>query len=222
MPDEFAHLKIYGTEKPSDTVPVGNDDNTFEVMFNPGSYTVNNKINFDTQQAEGSDGSDPKFKNIAPETFSLEFVLDGTGVSAQKTTVIEQIKKFKKITLSINTSTHRPNYLIVQWGKFIRDCVMESANITYTLFSPNGQPLRAKIVASFVDRKESKLNSTTSMLSSPDMTHVVIVDKDKLLPLIVYKTYRDQKYYLQVARFNKLKNFRKLKPGSKIILPPLS
>jgi len=112
--------------------------------------------------------------------------------------------------------------LIVQWGKFIRDCVMESANITYTLFSPNGQPLRAKIVASFVDRKESKLNSTTSMLSSPDMTHVVIVDKDKLLPLIVYKTYRDQKYYLQVARFNKLKNFRKLKPGSKIILPPLS
>lgn len=222
MPELLTNLKIIGTEKPADSLSLS-VPMVFEVMFNPSSYTINNKINFDTQQAEGSDGSDPKFKNIAPEAFSIEFMLDGTGVSKINEPVLTQVAKFKKVTLSVNGSSHRPNYLIVQWGTFIRDCVMESANITYTLFSSEGIPLRAKIVASFIDRKESKLNSMASMLSSPDLTHIVEVQKDKWLPLITYKVYRDQKYYLQVARVNKLKNFRKkLEPGTKLFFPPLS
>lgn len=221
MPDILTNLKIIGTEKPVDSLSLS-IPSVFEVMFNPNSYTVNNKINFDTQQAEGSDGSDPKFKNVAPEAFSLEFMMDGTGVSKPKTTVLEQVAKFKKVTLSVNGNSHRPNYLIVQWGTFIRDCVMESANITYTLFSSEGIPLRAKITASFIDRKESKLNSIASMFSSPDLSHFLEVKEGEILPLIVYKTYNDQKYYLQVARINKLKNFRRLKAGTKLILPPLA
>jgi nucleoid-associated protein YgaU len=221
MPDLLTNLKIIGTEKPADSLSLS-IPSIFEVMFNPSSYTINNKINFDTQQAEGSDGSDPKFKNIAPEAFSLEFMLDGTGVAKTNLPVLEQVANFKKVTLSVNSSTHRPNYLIVQWGTFIRDCVMESANITYTLFSSEGIPLRAKITASFIDRKESKLNSMASMLSSPDLTHTVQIQQGDLLPLLTYKMYRDQKYYLQVARVNKLKNFRKLNPGTEINFPPLA
>jgi nucleoid-associated protein YgaU len=221
MPELLTNLKIIGTEKPADSLSLS-VPMVFEVMFNPNSYTINNKINFDTQQAEGSEGSDPKFKNIAPESFGLEFMLDGTGVSKAPIPILAQVALFKKVTLSVNSSTHRPNYLIVQWGSFIRDCVMESANITYTLFSSEGIPLRAKIAASFIDRKESKLNSMASMLSSPDLTHTVEIKEGDLLSLLTFKIYRDQKYYLQVARVNRLKNFRKLQPGSKIHFPPLS
>lgn len=221
MPEILTNLKIIGTEKPVDSLSLSVPA-MFEVMFNPASYTVNNKINFDTQQAEGSDGADPKFKNVAPESFSIEFMMDGTGVTKSKTTVLEQVAKFKKVTLSVNGKSHRPNYLMVQWGTFIRDCVMESANITYTLFSAEGIPLRAKITASFIDRKESALNSIASMFSSPDLTHYIEIKQGDLLPLIVYKNYGDQKYYLQVARANKLKNFRRLKPGTTLILPPLA
>src|SRR6266487_954514 len=131
MPDLLTNLKIIGTEKPIDSLSLS-IPSIFEVMFNPSTFTINNKINFDTQQAEGSDGSDPKFKNVSPESFAFEFILDGTGVSKSKIPVLLQVANFKKVTLSVNGSTHRPNYLIVQWGTFIRDCVMESANITYT------------------------------------------------------------------------------------------
>lgn len=215
------NLKIMGSVQPPETLPLSPDD-TFEVMFNPNTYTINNKINFDTQQAEGSDGSDPKFKSVAPESFSIEFVLDGTGVSKEKITVIEQVTKFKKVTLSVNGTSHRPNYLVVQWGKFIRDCVMESANITYTLFDSQGIPLRAKITAAFIDRKESKLNAAAMMISSPDLSHFIQTKEGDLLPLVVLKNLRDQKYYLQVARINKLKNFRKLMAGTKLIISPLA
>ena len=221
MPELLTNLKIIGTEKPADSLTL-QVPSVFEVMFNPNSYTINNKINFDTQQAEGSDGSDPKFKNVAPESFSLEFMMDGTGVSKSKSTVVEQVAKFKKVTLSVNGKSHRPNYLIVQWGVFIRDCVMESANITYTLFSSEGVPLRAKIAASFIDRKESKLNSIASMFSSPDLTHFIEVIEGDILPLLVFRNLGDSKYYLQTARINRLKNFRHLTAGKKIIIPPLA
>ncbi len=221
MPDILTNLKIIGITQP-DGAPVPTGGSFFEVMFNPATYTINNKINFDTQQAEGSEASDPKFKNIAPEAFSLEFVLDGTGVAKEKKSVTEQVANFKTVTMGLNGTIHRPNYLIIQWGVFIRDCVMETANITYSLFSKEGIPLRAKITASFIARKESTLNAAASMLSSPDLTHRITVDaKNDILANIVYKTYRNPKYYLQVARANKLTNFRKLVTGTELILPPI-
>jgi len=42
------------------------------------------------------------------------------------------------------------------------------------------------------------------------------------LDLIADNNYDDPSYYLQLARANRLKNFRKLKPGMRLILPPIS
>jgi nucleoid-associated protein YgaU len=59
------------------------------------------------------------------------------------------------------------------------------------------------------------------MLSSPDLTHSKVVEEGDLLPLMVYREYKTQDYYLQVAKANKLKNFRKLQAGTTINLPPI-
>lgn len=220
MPDILTNLKVFGSDKPDESpllkLPF------FEAMFNPNSYTVNHKLNFDTKQAPGKDGSDPEFKNKETESFSIEFMIDGTGASKPAVPIIAQVALFNKVTSKVNGSTHRPNYLVVQWGSFIRECVLQSSSITYTLFSSVGVPLRAKVNATFLEREESELNAIASMFSSPDLTHTITVQKGDLLPLLTYQIYRDQKYYLQVARVNKVANFRALKPGSQVIFPPLS
>jgi len=219
MKELLTNLKIIGLEDPdgiSFSVP-----RIFVAMFNPTTYTVNHKLNFDTKQAPGQEGSNPEFKNKESETFSLEFMVDGTGASKPAIPVIGQIALFNEVTITMSGKTHRPNYLIVQWGSFIRECVLQSSSITYTLFDSVGLPLRAKINATFIERADSKINSIASMFSSPDLTHIIQVKQGDLLPVLCYKTYRDQKYYLQVARVNKLKNFRKLIPGTEIILPPI-
>ena len=46
MPELLTNLKIIGTEKPADSLTL-QVPSVFEVMFNPNSYTINNKINFD-------------------------------------------------------------------------------------------------------------------------------------------------------------------------------
>ena len=219
MPDLLTNLKIIGMEKAdglSFSVPL-----IFEAMFNPSSYTINHKLNFDTKKAPGNGGGDPEFKDKEAETFSIEFMIDGTGASKTAVPVIAQVGLFNKVTSQINGTSHRPNYLTLQWGNFMRECVLQSATITYTLFSQEGLPLRAKINATFLERIGSELNAALSMFSSPDLTHTRIVKQGDKLPFLTYQEYRDQKYYLQVARSNNLTNFRKLQPGTKLNFYPL-
>jgi nucleoid-associated protein YgaU len=90
------------------------------------------------------------------------------------------------------------------------------------MFDMFGLPIRAKISATFTERTPQALGGILSMLSSPDLTHTVQVKQWDLLPLLTYRIYKDQSYYLQVAKVNKLKNFRKLTAGSSLIFPPIS
>ena len=58
----------------------------------------------------------------------------------------DEIKKIERIVYTYNGDIHRPNYVQVQWGKNINfNSVLKSFDTTYTLFRPDGTPLRAKI-----------------------------------------------------------------------------
>lgn len=224
MPGVLTNLKILGFKQPPEgglSIP-----SLFECMFNPDTYTVQHTVQFNSQQATGNTGTDPRFLRSIPQRFSIEFIIDSTGVSSDleifAMPVPVQVLLFNTVTTNVSGDIHRPNYLIVQWGTFIRDCVLESSRITYTLFDSSGIPLRAKVNASFIERQSSALNQIANMFSSPDLTHTKLVEEGDLLPLIVYKEYRTQDYYLQVAKANKLKNFRKLQAGTTINLPPIT
>ena len=57
---------------------------------------------------------------------------------------------------------------------------------------------------------------------SPDLTHYRIVKKGDTLPMMCFLVYGDARYYLQVARANKLINFRKLNIGDELFFPPFA
>jgi hypothetical protein len=214
------NLKIIQTDKdgfPKLAVP-------FIAMFNPEQFAIREDIELDEKAAKGSQGADPTYNHTKPREFTLDFTLDGTGVNTNgvKIPVTAQIVLFRAATTSIDGKIHRPPYLLVQYGTFISSCILRSSTVTYTMFDMFGLPIRAKVSASFVERTVAALGSIVGMLSSPDLTHRVQVKEGDILPLLTHKTYNNQNYYLQVARVNKLKNFRKLKAGSTLIFPPLS
>ena len=57
--------------------------------------------------------------------------------------------------------------------------------------------------------------------SSPDLSHLVEVRDGDTLPLLCDRIYGDAAYYVDVARFNGLDNFRQLTPGVRLHFPPL-
>ncbi len=195
----------------------------FIAMFNPESFAINEDVDWTAQCTPGSEGSDYLYNKTKPRKFTIEFTIDGTGVNTNgvKIPVTVQISLFRAATTGVRGALHRPNFLLVQYGTFINTCILNSSTVTYTMFDMFGLPIRAKVSASFTERTVKTLSDILGMLSSPDLTHKVKVEQGDTLPLLTYNTYNNQTYYLQVAKANKLKNFRNLKAGTMLIFPPI-
>jgi len=212
------NLKIIPTTK--DGIPFGVP---FIAMFNPDSFAVRESICWNVNAPSGPGRPDPVYLKTQPRKFTIEFTLDGTGVNNNgvKIPVTAQVALFRGVTTNVMGAIHRPMYLMVQYGSFINICVMNSSSITYTMFDMLGFPIRAKISAEFTERTPKGLDNVLGMLSSPDLTHRVKVKEYDMLPYLTFKTYNNQDYYLQVAKVNRIKNFRKLTSGTELRFPPI-
>jgi len=68
---------------------------------------------------------------------------------------------------------------------------------------------------------ENHIHAKEANNKSPDLTHLIEIKQGDTLPLICNRVYGDPSYYMEVARYNNLVNFRKLVPGTKLYLPPI-
>ena len=199
----------------------GSPAETFTVMFNPNTYTQKYEVEYEERQGQGDSGSPQVFGSIKPQEYNFEFLFDGTGTIADKVEVQDVVEAFLTVTGKLHGEIHRPMYLKISWGALISKCVLKSAEITYTLFKPDGYPLRAKVKASFSENIEDALRVAEERKSSPDLTHVRVVKQGDHLSLMAQQMYGNPKYYLQLAQVNNLKNYRKLEIGASLIFPPL-
>ena len=199
----------------------GSPAQTFTVMFNPNTYTQKYEVEYEARQGQGDSGSPQVFGSIKPQEYNFEFLFDGTGTAADKVEVQDVVEAFLTVTGKLDGEIHRPMYLKISWGALISKCVLKSAEITYTLFKPDGYPLRAKVKATFSENIEDALRVAEERKSSPDLTHIRVVKQGDHLSLMAQQMYGDPKYYLQVAQVNNLKNYRKLEIGVSLIFPPL-
>lgn len=199
----------------------GGVEGLFLAYVNPSELTVAYSITYDTAQGAGTTNARMEFKRVTPGDLTVNFFLDGTGANGKSIDVETKIKQFQDVT-GYYGNIHRPKYLKIAWGTIeVRKCVLKSASIAYKLFKANGVPLRAVITAVFTANSDDKTRVAEEKPSSPDLTHMRIVKAGDTLPLMCYEIYDDPGYYLEVARANKLDNFRNLVPGTRILFPPL-
>lgn len=194
---------------------------TFTAIFNPTSYTRKYELEYEDAQGAGTTASPQVFGKIKPQDYTFDLVFDGTGAVADKTDVHQDVENFLKVTAKHDGEIHRPYYLLLSWSKLAVKCVLKSADITYTLFHSNGDPLRAKVKAVFSENIEETLRVAKERKSSPDLTHVREVEGKTTLPLMAHRIYGNPGYYFQLARANKLKHFRNLTAGTTLTFPPV-
>jgi len=201
---------------------------TFTTPINPETFSRTNHIELDISRGHGQPGTSAKYNSTAPEELKIEFVLDGTRTmegyveTLKNKEVSEQIKAFTDCVYKYEGKIHRPRFLIVHWGSEIRfPGVLSHMDINYSLFSPNGNPLRAKISATFVRYESEPAIAAAARMSSPDLTHYRITKEGDRLDLMVFNIYSDPGLFLQVARANNLISPRNIKPGKELYFPPL-
>ena len=198
----------------------------FRALVNPHEITLAYEMEYDAAQGAGTTGSRMEFKKVKPGDMSLTFFIDGTGADGnvgpdkKPVNVQDAIAKFQTVT-GYNGKIHRPNYLKVVWGTLqVKRCVLKGASIAYKLFRPDGVPLRAVITANFTDASDDQTRVAIQQDQSADLTHVRVVKAGDSLPGLCEAVYGEPGWYLAVARFNRLDNFRVLVPGTRIVLPP--
>lgn len=208
---------------------------TFEVMYNPNTFNETFGTEYSPQRPIGATAETMAFQGQPSNSVSFDFLFDGTGVSGVGGTaadlnptadnpgyVQEQINAFMNITQLYVGEEHRTNHLELSWGTFHFYGVMERATVTYKLFHSSGAPLRATINATFKQTVSREEQAALARRSSPDLTHFRVVKSGETLPLIAKRIYGDSNMYLEIARVNNLNNFRKLKAGQELVLPPIN
>lgn len=219
---EFEKLRII-----SYTDPDFSDEHKGEeyvALINPESYTLETKVEFSNNQGSGTSGNQPRFTLKPPEELAFEFLFDNTGIidGNPKDDIADDLQNFKDFLMKYEGDIHQPKFFKLVWGTALMKGICTTLNINYKLFNPDGKPIRAICKVTIRELKPEELRVIEENNQSPDLTHYRIVRKGETLPLLCYRIYGDSKYYIQVAKANKLSDFRNIQPGKEIFFPPIS
>lgn len=170
------------------------------------------------------------------ETLSLELLFDATqdGTGAGASAVTDQVEAFHKL-VSIHGPLHTPPLVQVKWGADFPGtsfgstaqpgaefkAVVLSVGRRFTLFSPDGKPLRAVVSLSLKQYATVQDQVTAINYQSADHTRVHVVAQGETLPLIAHDAYEDARHWRVIADHNRLDEVRDLTPGQVLELPPL-
>ncbi|HUQ10062.1 MAG TPA: hypothetical protein VM146_07075 [Steroidobacteraceae bacterium] len=237
-------LRAFKPGSSGEDKPIVSDlpDDTYVLQVNPGTYTLNKSIVYSRLTGQGDTATESLYKHTPPASLSFEFLFDGTGVvpepselgdvplvgaiasklsGAKKFEVIHEIRRFDRLVHEFDGKIHRPRELLLVWGTLAFPCVLTSASYRYTLFRPDGSPLRAIASCSFCEHVPRTMAERKKNPTSPDLTHLRDVRDGDTLPAMANEVYGKPELYLEVARVNKLVNFRRLRSASRVAFPPV-
>jgi hypothetical protein len=227
-------ITICNAQKPF--TPKQGEEFVYSAMANPEEIKHSFKTDYNQKQANGTSAANLVLRRQPPVGVNITLLFDGTGVFAndratgsnllsniKPVSVKDQLKKFLSVVYKFDSDLHQPNIVQIKQGDLtvLATGKLTSLDITYNLFKPTGEPLRAKVACAFVSSISEEERLRQELLQSPDLTRIRVAKDGDLLPLLCYEIYGHSKYYLEVARVNKLKNFRTLTAGEKIFFPPL-
>jgi hypothetical protein len=242
MPGELKKMKIKAKDKSGREL-------VYMALVNPETYVVRQKVIYNpSPPPQGNPGKNQQYNNTTPPDIQFDLIFDSTGVipkpldglagalsgipiagaiaaavaGAPKYDILAEIEAFKNIVLTYDGDIHEPRDIQILWGTLSFVGKLTSLQINYKLFQPDGTPIRAVATAAFSGSIEDNLREALKKSNSPDLTHIRKVAKGDTLSLMTHKIYGDASYYMEVARINKLVNFRNLTPGTEIFFPPIN
>jgi hypothetical protein len=214
---ELVKLKIQGYE--TQNYSESKKSGEFVTQVNPTTLKLGKRLNYYQNGEVNGHPILKKFRSQALDSLSFEVIMDDTGIIPSKTGKIkDRLNQLEKAVYRINSESHEPSYTKVIWGSFIFRGRVESLNYDYTLFAPDGTPLRVKISLSFA----GYFDKDVSQMNSPDLSRVITFRAGDSIARYCDEIYGDASFCHEIAAYNNLSEFRKIEPGTKIHFPPLA
>ncbi len=155
------------------------------------------------------------------QRFTMDLFFDTSD--SGKDVYQEYIKKLMKLVMQGSKKEPVPCEFI--WGKIhTGKCYVESLSVSYTMFLPNGTPIRAEVNGvTFIEYhpEATASASLTNPTSRSEARETWIVREGERLDWIAYQVYKDAAAWRHIALTNHMENPSQLRPGQILKLVPL-
>jgi len=178
-------------------------------MFNPSEYTVSTEAEMPTSSGAGADGSaikcpneqNPSFSKVNVKDFTVKLLFDTYEKKSDVRTLTNKIAKLLIPTVEGVTNKMLPVCKFV-WGGFTYKGWIYRLDQKFTLFLPNGKPVRAELTATFkaaVTPEEYKKN-----MGMEACRKVWKVKSGDRLDLIAQSTLKNVSLWRKIAEENNI------------------
>jgi len=196
--------------------------NRVTFKFNPKEYSIQKSAEWKRSNTKGAkQASVPEFTGSQPRSLSLELFFDATDsktgdVSKQVEALFECL-----VPLPSTLSKQKPSPPFVRfcWGDKVHfTAYLKSVNAKYTLFRPDGTPIRAtaSVTLEEIPSDAGKQNPTSGGLASLRGHTVVAGDS---LASIAYREYGAPAHWRALAEANGIDDPLRLRPGARLLVP---
>ena len=212
--------------------------NFFDVQFNPTEFSLDKGAQIAEIAIPGLDSPLLQFVRGQNEKMTVDLFFDttesgmGTGATSV-TTLTDPVYELVKI----ESARHAPPICAFLWnnnfpGMDISEragnqrrtdfqCVVESIKQKFTLFSPEGVPLRATLSLTLREYKTLEQQLDQLGLSSPNRTHAHLVQRAERLADIAAHYYIRPGEWRPIAEANNIEDPRRISAGIFLTIPPL-
>ena len=199
---------------------------TFEVQFNPGEYTLEKGVQLAEIAIPGLDSPLLQFVRGQNERLTLELFFDTTrdGMGPAATPVTDLTDPFY-LLVKQQPASHAPPRITFIWGEKLQfRAVVESVRRQFTLFNPDGVPLRATLTVTFREYKTLEEQLAELKPESSDSTRRRNVQLADTLPRIAAEEYGDPSRWRLIADANPqaTEDVRRLRPGDVLEIPSIT
>jgi len=208
------------------------------VQFNPKELSFRKSNQLAEINIPGLDSPLLQFVRGQNETLNLELFFDSTdqGMGSNATSVTVQSDRIYEL-MKIEPGRHAPPVCEFIWndkfpggdlsshvGNQRRNgfkCLVEKVDQKFTLFSPEGVPLRVTLTVTLREYKTLDEQLVQLNLNSPDRTQAHVIQRGETLSAIAATHYQRAGEWRRVAEENGVEDPRRIEPGRFLTVPPI-
>jgi hypothetical protein len=206
MPSEVQHVSI---------TPNGKGEIT--AQFNPNQYSIARTNQLAEIAIPGLQAPILQYVHGNIRTLDMELFFDTYEKPEDVSTYTQKIYAL----LDVDPHTHVPPICDVKWGSFSFKGVLDHVQGKFTLFLPNGTPVRATLNVTFKEYNDVGQLVKERPTESADHHKGRVVRRGDRLETIAYEEYGDPQKWRSIADANNLDDPSHLHPGDLLSIPPL-
>ena len=193
-----------------------------QCLFNPNEYSISKSNSWKEKSTRRSNVPRLEFTGGGPTELKLELFFDTYEKGGSARDYVKKIISLTQISQS-GSGDPEPPRCMFSWGtNFEFEAVITNVSARFTLFRPDGTPVRATVSLTLKECKDPGVQKRQNPTSQGTTGHKVwVVRPGDTINGIAATEYGDPTVWRVIADANDLDNPMDLRPGQILVLEPL-